>query len=79
MDKMDKMELVLMAIEDEDGVFAREPGFVLADLSFITGIEYKQLSATVLEMEALGLVVVDRYSRREPERANKLTSIRIKT
>lgn len=77
MDKLDRMELVLLAIECEEGVFSREPGFLLADLSLLTGIEYKTLSATLLEMEAEGFVTIERLSHEEPRRANKLMTIRL--
>lgn len=77
LDRLDKMELVLLALEDEGGVFVREAGFVLADLSFITGIPYATLSAVVLEMEREGYVTVDRAVHREHRQANRLMSIRV--
>lgn len=77
MERIDKMELVLLAIELEDGLFVREAGFVLADLSFLTGIEYKTLSSIVLEMEVAGFIEVDRQTHKDPRRANRLISIRM--
>lgn len=76
----DRRELVIIAIqvEDRNGYFSREAGFLLADLSFLTGIPYKTLSVTILQMEAEGDLMVERATHREAARANKLERIRLR-
>lgn len=70
--------LVLMALEDEGGTFSRDPGQVLYDLAFITGIGYKQMSRLLLMMEEEGLVRIERMNHNHPQRANKLIRISIR-
>jgi len=71
----DAYELILAAIACEDDVFQREPGFVLADLSLLTGISYSRTSQHLLEMERQGLVKIDRLHHDDPQRANRLIRI----
>ena len=76
----DRRELVIIAIqvEDRNGIFSREAGLLLADLSFLTGIPYKTLSVTFLQMEADGELEVLRATHREAARANRLELIRLR-
>jgi predicted transcriptional regulator len=77
MTSMDNALLITWAIEYEGGSFAREAGQVLYDLAFLTGVNYKVVSRTLLEMEAIGAVTISRLSHPDPRRANKIIDIRI--
>lgn len=75
--RADRAELVLMALDDEGGTFSREAGYCLADLSFATGIPYKTLSQTLIQMEAEGTITIERAKHPKAHQANRLITIRV--
>lgn len=66
---------IMEVVDAWDGTFVSEIGSVLSDLALLSGLPYKTVSACVLELERLGVVAVERFTRPEAHRANRLISI----
>lgn len=71
----DKVQAITEVLLAWDGVFTSEPGSVLHDLALLSGIPYKEVSATVLYMESQCYVAVRRLHKPEAHRANIVLQI----
>lgn len=67
-----------MAVEFEGGLFVREPGLLLTELSQMIGFSSAHISVLVRELESLDILEVNREAHHLPSQHNMLRSLRIK-